>query len=157
MNYFAVFLGLLVVIIEGAVTSSFFIFGAPRISNMGLLQSLVVFFSIFTLISPLLGAAVVGWRVRERGWMYGAILGVILLILSMGIVSLTFILPESLVSGPNLTMSEARTLSKENLHTQAIHAPALLAMTALGGFLGSWLRRRKSSTESPSTPLSTHV
>ena len=171
MNYFqftkrtmgALLLGFLIIVALVFVTSGFALFIIPSfLSHMTILKVLSYGFGILTLITPVIGGFVVGWRIRERGWLYGGLLGLILSVISMLVVSLTFILPASVVSGPNFSIEQARFLAKANLMMQLTHAPFLIAVTALGGVLGVWAYRKRQKspnssqettfTESPSTP-----
>lgn len=151
-NIFAIFFGFLVIILLGFITSGFVFFLAPRLARSG---HMIIIFSYLiaalTLLTPIIGGFVVGWHVQKQGGLYGAILGVFLTVVSMALVSLTFILPSSLISSPDFPAAQARALAKTNLLTQLLHAPFLIFVTLLGGILGVWAyqKRQNRRTTSP--------
>ncbi|MCR4324730.1 MAG: DUF5518 domain-containing protein [Candidatus Curtissbacteria bacterium] len=87
-----------------------------------------------SLMAPLLGGVVIGYMVRERGWFYGGLLGVLLAIIFMGIISLGFFVPESF--NPNSF--------GEIILEVIFYLPLYVVLTALGGWLGEILKNRKS-------------
>lgn len=97
---------------------------------------------IISFLSPIIGGFVVGWIIKERGWLYGGILGVALKLVSIGIISLTFLLPTSLIYGPNFPVEQGQAMAQKNIMNQLLYSPITVALTALGGYLGEYFSKK---------------
>lgn len=93
-------------------------------------------------LSPAIGGFVVGWLVKKKGWLYGSILGIVLKIISIGIISLIFLLPISLVYGPHFPSEQGQSLTQQNILNQLLYAPITIILATLGGYLGEHLHKR---------------
>ena len=143
-NILAILLGFGAVLVVGLLTSGLSIV-TFRVGPTAIGITLGYVTGILTLLSPIIGGCVVGWRVREQGWLYAGWLGVFLVLVSMLLVSITFFLPASMVSSSVVSIEQARAAAKANLLLQVTHAPFLIVVTALGGIVGNWayLKRAK--------------
>ena len=150
-NIFAIFIGFLVIVGMGIITSTISVFVVPNIMhNIPARDFQAAFFEQPTFIlswilkgisfiSPILGGLVVGWIVKEKGWLYGGLLGVLLQLTSIGIVSSTFFLPTSVIWGPSIPVEYGHSLALKNILDQLLDTPTFLALTLLGGWLGERL------------------
>ena len=147
-NLFAIFLGLLVIVGLGIITSTVSFFVISNIMRTTPVSEFKYAFSqqpilvsnwlskIIALASPILGGFVVGYLVKEKGWLYGALLGFILLFISISIVSLIFILPTSIIYGPQFPPNYGHELAQKNILNQLLHSPLTIVLASLGGYLG---------------------
>ena len=143
-NIFALLLGVLTVFFLGSITTGFAFFIAPHFGNSGTMMIILgSAIALVTLGTPVIGGFVVGWRVQEQAWLYGALFGMLLVMLSMAIVSLTFVLPFSLITSPSFPIEQAHALAKASLLSQFLHAPFFIFVTLLGGMLGGWAYRKR--------------
>lgn len=156
-NLFAIFLGFLVILMLGIITSgiSFLISSqvaqnvSPQNFEAAFSQQPILTFSwilrILSFASPILGGIVVGMLIREKGWLYGGLLGVVLTLLSIGIVLLAFFVSTSLIYGQNVPASFGQNLAQKNILNQFINAPLIIVSTAFGGWLGEKLYKNRKS------------
>ena len=155
-NVFAILLGLVVIVLLGIVLSviSFLLTyqvawnTSPQDFENAYSQRSVVTFSwilwILSFVSYVIGGIVVGYRVRKNGWLYGGLLGVVLNLLSIGVVLLTYFLPTSLIYGQNVPPNFGQDLASKNILGQLISAPLDIVLTAFGGWLGEKLYKKVS-------------
>jgi len=94
-------------------------------------------------ISPVIGGVVVGWITKEKGWLYGGLLGVILTLVSIGFASLTFILPTATIYGSDFPANYGHDLAQKNIVNQLIGAPLTIVLTSLGGWLGEKIHKKR--------------
>jgi hypothetical protein len=147
-NLFALFVGLLIIDGIGIVTSTISLFMASNvmrtipfdeIRDTFSQQSMLVLNQLLRMASsasPLLGGFVVGRLVKEKGWLYGCLLGFVLTITSIGIVSLTFLLPTPLIYGQHFPSGYGYDLAQKNILNQLLYTPIIVVLTTLGGFFG---------------------
>ena len=154
-NLSAILAGFVVILLIGIITSAISIFISRQIMvrtlslddlRSAFTQPGYLIFSwllrIISSISPVIGGFVVGRLVKEKGWLYGGILGVFLKLISIGIVSLTFLLPSSLIYGPHLPPHQVQSLTQQNILNQLLYSPITIVLTGLGGYLGEYFRKR---------------
>lgn len=155
-HLFAILLGFLVVIAIGIVLSSisFLIYSnaARKLSpdefrNISLQQPYLAFnmlSKIIYFVLPVLGGFVVGWLVKEKGWLYGGLLGIMLIFISIVIAALPLLLPATYLYGQNIPPNYSYDLAQKNILNQLFNSPLTIALTVLGGLLGEKLHRSKS-------------
>lgn len=159
-NLFAIFIGFLVIVFIGIISSAI---SFPLISHLFrnlATENLSSIFStqpylivswtlmvIFDFFPVILGGIVVGWIVREKGWVYGGILGIVLTIVSIGVVSLTFVLPPTLIYGQNVPHDFGRNLAQKNISNQFFQAPLTILLTSLSGLLGERLYNQSTAVK----------
>lgn len=153
-NVFAIVVGFAVIVLIGIVTSliSFYclanlgrILGPDNyLSALSQQPYLAIswFLDIIKLLSPLAGGFVVGRIVKQKGWLYGGLLGIVLTAISIGFVSLTFILPTSLTYGNQFPAGYAQSLAQKNILNQLLHSPITVILTGLGGYISDFLNKR---------------
>ena len=141
-NLLAFVAGFFTIVLIGGITStlSFLmmtnisrVFSPPYATFNWLLRGL-------SFLSPVIGGLVVGWMVKEKGWLYGGILGFTLKLISIGVVSLTFFLPSPLVFGSKFPSNYGQELAQKNIFNQLLDLPVTIALTVLGGYWGERLR-----------------
>lgn len=139
-NLFAIFIGFFVVVSIGIISSAIsLIFYTQTYSIVS--WTLRIIFDFFSVI---LGGIVVGWIVRKKGWVYGGILGIVLTIVSIGVVSLSFVLPPTLIYGQNVPHDFYRNLAQKNILNQFFQAPLTILLTSLSGLLGERLYNKRA-------------
>ncbi len=154
-NLFALLLGFLLIVGIGIVTSAISFFMVSNVMRTvpasefksALSEQPIITFNwllrIISFVSPILGGLVVGYIVKEKGWLYGGLLGIILLIISIAIVSLTLILPTSMTYDPQFPSGYGHDLALKNILNQLLHSPLTIALTALGGLLGEKFYKKR--------------
>ncbi len=154
-NLFAIFLGFLLIAGIGIITSTISFFVTINITRTTPINELKNALSqqpmliinwllrLVSFFSPILGGFVVGYMIKEKGWLYGGLLGIFLIIISLGIVSLTFILPTSFMYGSQFPSDYGHSLAQKNLLNQLFNSPLTIALTSLGGFLGERFYSKK--------------
>lgn len=145
---FAILVGFLVIVSIGIISSIVsFLMTLHLIRNFAVQDFPAAFYKqpyltvswvlrTISYISPIFAGVVVGWIVKEKGWLYGGVLGVILKLTSIGIVLLTFLLPSSVIYGPNIPQNYGYNLAQKNMLNKLLYAPITITLTALGGWLG---------------------
>lgn len=150
-NLSAIFAGFFTIVLIGAITNTFQFFMLANLSrvftsHLYIQQPYLTFNWILrglSFLSPVVGGLVVGWMVKEKGWVYGGILGFTLGLVSMSIVSLTFILPSSMIFGSRFPSDYGQELAEKKIRHQLLGWPVTVALTALGGYWGERLCIRK--------------
>lgn len=161
--FLGIIAGFVIIILIGIVTSaiSFYIStniartSSPQDFKSAFTQQPYVTFSwllrIISFISPVIGGFVVGWIIKKKGLLYGGVLGIVLKLISIAIVSLTFLLPTSLIYGPNFATEQGRALieqreilAQKNIVNQLLYSPFTIALTAFGGYLGERFSKKSS-------------
>lgn len=145
---FAIFCGFIVIIVIGIITSSITFFVTLNIARSSSPTTFQAAFSqqpllainwllrVLTFISPVIGGIVVGLMVKERGWLYGGILGLVIELISLGFVLLILLLPTSLIYGQITPNSFGQSLAIGNMLNQILYAPMIIILTSLGGWIG---------------------
>lgn len=133
-NILAILAGLFVIILFGFVTSLFALNVLEKYNDFTPQNYLPI--KILHLFSPILGGFVVGLIVKDKKWLYGALLGVILTIISVSSVSLTMLLSPASMYGDDFPANEGRILARQNILNQLQGAPLTIFLTGLGGYLG---------------------
>lgn len=158
-NLLAILVGFIVIMVIGIITStiSFFISSnmvrtlSVQDFKSALTQQPYITFSwllrIISFLSPIVGGFVVGLIVKKNGWLYGGLLGVVLIAISIGIASLIFILPTSLIYGNHFPAGYGQSLALKNITSQLLHSPVTIILTAIGGYLGERLHKRNRKKE----------
>lgn len=93
-------------------------------------------FRIITFITPIFGGFLVGRLIKNKGWFYGGLLGIIPTVLSILVTSLIFLLPAATSNG------QAHSSAQQNIINTLIGSPLLIGLTALGGFFGELYSKR---------------
>lgn len=150
----AIFWSLLVVIGLVIITNTISLFVAYNITRVTPISEIRNGFSqqpaltinwllrTISFLSPFFGGVIVGWIIKERSWLYGGLLGLVLILISIIIVSYTLFLPTSWVYGLNYPASYGHDIALQNILNQLSHAPIIIILTSIGGFLGEKLFRR---------------
>lgn len=153
-NLLAILAGFAVIVLIGIITSTISLFISSHIARASSVYDFKSAFTqqpyltfswllrILSFLSPVIGGFIVGWLVKEKGLLYGGILGVTLKLISIGIVSLTFLLPASLIYGSHLPPQQGQGLAQQNILNQLLYSPVTIILTALGGYLGERLHKR---------------
>jgi hypothetical protein len=156
INLLAILVGFVVIVVIGIITSttSFFIssqiasaYSVGELKSAFIQQQYLTFswlLRIISFLSPIIGGFVVG-RIKNNGWLYGGLLGVVLTVISIGIVSLIFILPTSLIYDNHFPAGYGQLLALKNITSQLLHSPLTIILTAIGGYLGERLHKRKGN------------
>lgn len=154
-HIFAIFVGFFIILGLGIITSALSFFMtfhlirdvSPQDFPAAFYQQPYLTFSwllrIISFISPILAGVVVGWIAREKGWLYGGFLGILLKLISVGTVFLTFLLPTSLIFGANMSQVAGDALVQKNILNQLLYAPITIILIALGGWLGESFYKRR--------------
>ncbi len=142
-NVLAILFGFLLIFGITIITStiSFFIVSNVMHTTQDLktalsTQPILIITEGITFISPILGGLLAGWIVKEKGWLYGGILGIILILISVGISILPFLLPASLLYGANFPKDYGSSLAQKGILNQLLHSPVTIILTVIGGYLG---------------------
>lgn len=135
--FLAIAAGFAVTILIGAVTGAISFFVIIRLGfTFNWLSKITPYLSLIT------GGFVAGWIAKEKGLIYGGILGIILKLMSISIVGLTFFLPTSLIYGPNFPAGYGQELAQKNIVNQLLSSPITIVLTAFGGYLGEYFSKR---------------
>jgi hypothetical protein len=90
----------------------------------------------------IIAGAVVGWKTEEKGWLYGALSEIILLVISIGVfLMITLILPNPELIGP--IKLETRTIILQSLFSLWDNSISII-LVSLGGWLGENLHKRQN-------------
>lgn len=148
---FALFAGSITILLVGIIISalSFLInlriFGsATTVADISSAYSqqpyvtLMRILGVISFLSPAIGGFIVGWIVKEKGWGYGGIFGILLKVISISIsVLLLFV-----IQTPNLMFDHIQKFALANILNQALNSPITIILSALGGFLGELTHKR---------------
>ena len=157
-NIFAVFSGFVIILLLQTfrITAPFvlmgvalkYLRGAEYINAFSTfpLNLINLLLEMFNILIPIIGGFIVGKTVIKKGWLYGALLGVTIRIVSIVIVSITFILPQDMLYRSELSSTSMIDLATKNINSQIVTAPMLIALTSLGGFLADVSKKRKKSS-----------
>jgi putative membrane protein (TIGR04086 family) len=91
---------------------------------------------VLGLLTPIIGGFVTGKMVKEKGWLYGGLVSVFLLLISLGLVSLSFILPRTFLYGPHITSEMINQIALKNILRQLSEMPFDIILSVFGGYLG---------------------
>ncbi len=94
-------------------------------------------------ISLMAGGFLTSRIIKKSGFLYGASVGVVLVLLSISLASLAFILPAFSLYGPHYSADLAQQFVTKNILNQLLRAPLTIVLTAFGGYLGEKLYGRK--------------
>ena len=137
--FLAIAAGFTVIVLIGTATSAISFLSFFVSFRLGLTFSWLL--KITSYLSFIIGGFVVGWIVKEKGLIYGGILGIILKLVSISIVGLTFFLPTSLIYGPNFPAGYGQELAQKNIVNQLLSSPITIMLTAFGGYLGEYFNK----------------
>ncbi len=88
-------------------------------------------------------------RIREKGWLYGGLIGAVWFMFVLTISLLPFLLPKDLIYGPNFPEQMAQANMDKRLTNLISGLPLGLlktvVLTTIGGFLGKYLTKRTKS------------
>lgn len=150
-HFLAVFAGIGTIVLVSAITSTIFFllylrwFSVMHGESLFTQQPYLSFrwavrgINYLTLI---LGGYVAGRMMKERGLLYGAMVGLFLTIISISISITASFLPTSLLFGPQFPGDEKRMLINNNLLGQLIDMPFTLVLTTVGGYIGERFGKR---------------
>lgn len=153
-NLLAILIGLIAVILIGIITNAISFYISSHIVRTTSVQE---FKSAFTqqpyityrwilgtisFVSPIIGGFVVGWIVKDKGWLYGGVLGIILRLISLAFAIVVFLLPTSLIYGPNFPTDFRKAESLQSIINILIYSPITILKTVVGGYLGEHLHKR---------------
>ena len=141
-NLLAILLGFLVVAGIGIITTfvSVFFFRSVFLQQP---PTFIWLLKTVSYLSLLAGGFVVGWIVREKGWVYGGLLGMALVLVNTGLAILFLLLPISVVYGPDFPPDYGKGIAQKQINNAFLNAPKTILLTSLGGFLGAYLYKRK--------------
>jgi len=153
-NLLAILAGFVVIILIGIITGAFSFFINATMAHTLSVQDfkststsmpyLAVswLLKILSFLSPIIGGFVVGRLVKNKEWLYGGLLGVILSATSIAIVSLTFVLPTSFMYSNQFPAGYEQSLAQNNIVNQLLHPPIIILLTGLGGYLSDVLYKK---------------
>lgn len=121
-----IFVGFIVVLLIGILAS---VFVAMIYVPSPLLSLFLNFFS------PVIGGVIVGRMIKEKGWWYGGVLGVLLQAASIVISSLTFIIP---MQGGDVGRDLGYQLAFTHILNLLLEAPRTIVLAAVGGYIGQY-------------------
>lgn len=148
------FLGLLVIIVLEIIINAISLFIAYHVTQITPVNEIkdtysqqpILFFNwllgIIGVVSPVLGGLVAGWKIKEKGWLYGGLLGIVLTLIFIVFVSYPFFLPTSWVYGLGYPAGYGHDVALKNILNQLIHAPVTIILTSIGGILGEKLYKK---------------
>lgn len=98
-------------------------------------------------LSPLFGGFIVGLIVREKGLLYGVILGILFIptLIVINFLSVSF--------GP-IPTEVKQSWIQEFIIGQLLHSPITIALTAAGGYLGEFFHKRNLKKKKTSNRIS---
>ncbi|CAN5154911.1 hypothetical protein BH09PAT2_BH09PAT2_04050 [soil metagenome] len=96
--------------------------------------------TIFSFIIPILGGVVVGYLMKEKGWIYGGILAIVMKTISLAIVASIYFSP-TVLFGIKQSTAVSYALAEQNIVRQLISLPFALLFIAWGGWVGEKLAK----------------
>lgn len=103
-------------------------------------------FKSISLISPLLGGVVVGFLVKRKGWQYGLLLGMILVIISLGFV-ITISTLRNDIFGSKIPQIIIEKQVNDIYSTSLRKIPLILVLSLIGGIVGENIVMKRNKNE----------
>lgn len=99
---------------------------------------------ILSFLSLISGGFVVGWKVKERGWVYGGLLGFLIKLIGLTSILIIAFLPASFVYGVDISNGARMEQVAKKIFFAFIELPLAVLLIGLGGYLGEFFYKKNS-------------